>query len=310
MAATSLRHSTTEGLRRLAVIIDTALRLQLAERGTIRQTGAVVYAGSVNGMNSDSTDLSYVGLDGFDSFSTMGAEDSTVGITDVDMIVANIAVARGSFARDTSDLFQLTGPEGSTITPERLATSMVGEYDQYWMEQLAAAVALATTNVGSGSGNPMTVDDAFDALYTLELNVVPGPWDALLHPVQSVDFKNDLRTETGALAFDAATPEMMKASGDTLIGSWMGATWWKSSKVTSAAGAREGAMWGRGGVAWKDGTVNDLPTDTVVVRPDAAIFVEFARTGRAALTEIIGHCYLGQSITEQGRVVGILTDAA
>lgn len=302
-----LLHADFEGTRRLATQIDAAIRLALAERGSLRQTNRVEYAGSVNGTNSDSTIVPVVGLDGFDSMTATAAEDTVVGITEVTVNTGNIAVGRASIVRAIGDLFKLTGVRGMTIDAPRLAASMVGEYNQLWMAQLATQIATFTTNVGV-SGVNMSVDDAFNALYTLELNTVPGPWDALLHPQQSVDFKNDLRTETGSLQFQPATAEMMEASGGTAIGEWMGAVWWKHAGITAAAGNREGGLWGRGAIMWKDGVVDDLPTNTVVVRPDATVFVEFEREGTQAITKVIGHAYSGFGVIEQGRGVGIVTD--
>lgn len=302
-----LLHADYEGTRRLATQIDAALRLSLADRGTIRNTGAVVYAGSVNGANSDTTTIPVVALDGADAFAAMGAEDTEVTITEVTVATGSIAVTRASMLRTAGDLFVFTGIKGKRIDPRRLAASMVGEFDNFWMATLATELATATTNVGS-TGVNADVDDFLDALYTLELGSVPGPWDGLIHPRQAVDWKGSLRDETGALAFHSATPEMMRASGDTLMGEWMGATWWKSSKITAAAGNREGALWGRNAVMWKNGTTEDLPTNTVVVRPDADIFVEFEREGKKAITHVIGHAYAGFDIIEQGRIVGIVTD--
>lgn len=304
----ALIHADYEGTRRLATQVDAAIRLALAERGTLRGNNeAVEYAGSVNGTNSDSTVVGLSGLDGFDQMAATAAEDTPVAVTEVTVNTGNIAVGRASIVRSIGDLFKLTGVQGSTIDAMRLAQSMVGEYDQFWMAQLAAQIATFTSNVGT-PGADMTVADAFDALYTLELGVVPGPWTGLLHPRQSVDFKNDLRTETGVLQFDQATPAMIKASGGILIGDWMGATWYKHAGITAAGGDREGGLWGQGAIMWKDGTVDPLPTNTVVVRPDAAIFVEFDRTSNAALSNIIGHAYSGFGVIEQGRGVGIVTD--
>jgi hypothetical protein len=300
-----LLHASYEGTLRLATQIDTELRLRLAERGSIRMTPAVPFAGSVNGRNSDTTTIPLVGLDGYDSFTATAAEDTEVAVTDVSVATGSIAVGRASIVRSIGDLFRLTD---GTLDAARLAASMVGEYDQYWMASLATQIATFTTNVGGGAGVDMTVDDAFDALYTLELASVPAPWWALLHPQQSVDFKNDLRSETGVLQFTPATAELIAASGGTLIGEWMGATWYKSAKITASGGAREGGLWGAGAVMWKNGIVENLPTDTVVVRPDADIFVEFERQGTKAVSKVIGHAYSGFGIIEQSRGVGIVTD--
>ena len=291
---------------REAALLDAALRLALADRYTIRNSGAVIDRGSVNGSGSDTSRMVRVGLDGSDSMSFTATEDEDILSTDVTTDHADITVARAGIRRDPTDFFILTGKDGLKLDYRRLAQSMVGEFDALWMATLATAIATATQDVGQ-SGVDMSMDDQYDAIFAMELGSVPGPFFEMLHARQYADWQGDMRGETGPLQWIPATIEQLKLKDPGYKGEFMGAQVHVSSKVTASGGNRNGALWGLEALSWKHGTM-EAPPGATLVRPDSMVAVEFQRDASKALTEIVGHAYFGMSVEEQARIVGIVTD--
>lgn len=304
---TTILHSNLETDLRLAAALDMEISMLLADRASLRNTGVIRSYGTVNNMGSDTKTIRLAGLAGTDTFSATAAENTDVSTTALTDSSVSIAVARAALRRDISDLADLTGFQGSDITPETLALAMVVESEQFFVSQVAAAVATASTNVGS-SGVDMSVDDWFDALFQLELNNNEGPFTALLHPQQLADLQDSLRAEAGAMQFLPAAGELLAIKGQGYAGSFLGVDIYKSSRVTEAGGNKEGGMFGAGAIGYAEGSPNIAYGD--VVRPAASpLVVEFQRDASAATTEIVGHYYLGVAVIEQSRLVGIVTDA-
>ncbi len=301
---TAILQSNLETDLRLASSLAANLRVLLADQASLRTSGVVTFLGSVNGSLTDTLSERFAGLDGYDAFAAASSEASDESSTALTDASASVAVARMVIRRDISDLAVLTG--NGAINPRRLAASMVGEYEQGWMQLLADAIDDAATDVGS-SGVDMSVSDFFDAIYQLELSSVPTPLTALLHPRQIADLTESLRAEGGAIQYMPASQAMLEAKGQGLAGELLGVSIFKSSKVNSAGGNRHGAMMGAGTVGYRIGVVEEV-IGSQVIRADEFI-VEFQRDSSASTTEIVGSSYLGIGIIEQARIVGIVTDA-
>ncbi len=302
-------HSNLETDLRLAAALDRGIHELLTDRASIRRTGAVMFHGTVNDMGSDTKRVRLAGLNGYDEMSTTAAENSDVANTSLTDDSADIAVARGSLRYDESDLAILTGFSGSDIDPIRLAGSMVGAFEGWFNQLVADVIDDFGTDVGS-TGVDMSVDDWYDAIFQLELSDVPGPYFSMLHARQIADFQSSLRSEGGAMQFQAATAEMLRIKGQGFQGEFMGVGIYRSSNVNSAGGDRHGGMWGLGALGYCLGIPRPIIGGGREVRfGDAPILVEFDRDGSAATTEIIGHGYAGVAIVEDSRGVGIVTDA-
>lgn len=301
---TAILQSNLETDLRLASSLAANLRVLLADQASLRTSGVVTFLGSVNGALTDTLSERFAGLDGYDAFAAASSEASDESSTALTDASASVAVARMVIRRDISDLAVLTG--NGAINPRRLAASMVGEYEQGWMQLLADAIDDAATDVGS-SGVDMSVSDFFDAIYQLELSSVPTPLTALLHPRQIADLTESLRAEGGAIQYMPASQAMLEAKGQGLAGELLGVSIFKSSKVNSAGGNRHGAMMGAGAVGYRIGVVEEV-IGSQVIRADEFV-VEFERDASKSTTEIVGSSYLGIGIIEQARIVGIVTDA-
>ena len=308
-------HSNLESDLRLGVTLDQNLLISLTDQASIRRVpGAISYLGSVSGTGSDSSRLRFTGLGGADPFVATAAENTDVSDTVPSHTSADIVVVRAALRRDISDLAVTTGFT-QDLDPARLAADMSASLESYFNQLIAAQIALATTDVGL-TGVNMSVDDFYDAVFYLEGGSAaggpgaPGPYTAMLAPVQVTDFQSSLRSESGAVSMSPATQEMLQIAGQGLVGEFMGVRIFKSTFVTSAGGDRHGAMWGAGALGYKIAVVN--PTigagSAVVVRQDELV-VEITRDASAATTEITGNAYLGAGLLENSRICGIVTDA-
>jgi hypothetical protein len=302
-------HSNLETDLRLAVTLDQNLLVTLTDQASIRRVpGAISFLGSVSGTGSDTSRLRFTGLGGADPFVATAAENTDVSDTVPSHTSVDIAVVRAALRRDISDLAVTTGFT-QDLDPARLAGDMAASLESYFNGLIATQIATAATDVGT-SGVDMSVDDFYDAVFTLEQASAPGPYFAMLAPVQVTDFQSSLRSESGAVSLSPATQEMLRIAGQGLVGEFMGVNIFKSTDVTTSGGNRHGAMWGAGALGYKIAVVN--PTigagSAVVVRQDELV-VEITRDASAATTEITGNAYVGAGLLEQARIVGIVTDA-
>jgi len=303
----TITHAALETDLRMASVLSQEIALMLADRTSIRTSGAVQYFGSVNGLGSDTKTIRLAGLDGYDTMESVadGADPSaTTSITDASVA---IAVSRYALQRDLTDIAELTGMGGADITPQRLAASAVGEAEKCFMDLVATAIATFGTDVGT-SGSDATVDDVFSALATLQAASNSGPYYALLAPVQLSDLQSSIRAEAGALQFMSPTQEMLNIKGAGYAGSFLGIDVFTSSQVTDSGGNRHGAIWAAGALGYCD--AQPVISYGDVVRPAGSfVTVEFERNSSSALTEITSSAYLGLSVIQDGMGVGFVTDA-
>ena len=300
-------HSTMETDLRLAAALDQEVRALLTDTHAMRTTGAIVDVGSVNGTGSDTKRVRYAGLDGYDAMTSAGESDvSNTSLTDAS---ADVAVARIALRYDQHDLVSFTGAGPNDINVDRLAASMSGAYEQGFNILLANVLDDWTTDAVDSSA-PMTADDAYDGTYQLELNSVPGPWYAALHPRQSTHLRASIRAEVGPAQFMDATQEMLNTKGQGLMGIWLGVEWHKMSDILSASSKRQGAIWGQGALGYAHGNPN-LPTNagSQIRQIGQQVFVEIQRDASAALSEVVGNAYVGVAILEQARGYGLITSA-
>jgi len=306
-------HSNLETDLRLAVCLDQNLLVSLTDQASIRRVpGAINFLGSVSGTGSDTSRLRFTGLGGADPFVATAAENTDVGDTVPTHTAVDIAVVRAALRRDISDLAITTG-FAQDLDPARLAGDMAASLESYFNSLIATQIALAGTDVGLAAA-AMTVDDFYDGVFFLEGGSAaggagaPGPFTAMLAPVQISNFQNSLRSESGAVSLSPATQDMLSIAGQGLVGEFMGVRLFKSTYVTSGGGSRHGAMWGAGALGYKIAVVTPQigAGSAVVVRQDELV-VEITRDASSATTEVVGNAYLGCAILEQARICGVVT---
>ena len=295
-----------EGDLRLSQMISAEINLLLRDTSNLRNSPFISYAGSINGLGSDTIRVRKAGLDGFDLFETPSNEAdaaSTQTFTDAHV---DIAVARLALMYKMTDLASMTGFGGSDIDPFRLAQSMAGSYEASFADKTADAIDDFSNIVGSAS-TQMSVDDFFNAIFQLEKAAsnkgAIAPFAAILHPVALTELQDSLRNETGnAISYMAATQDMLQAKGPGYVGNLLGVDVYKSSYVNTDSGAYQSAMFGVGALAYADGVPASLPGAAQSMAM-GKVLVEMERDGAKAITSIIGHAYLGLSVIDDDRGV-------
>lgn len=300
-----ITHSSMETDLRLAAVLDQEIALLLADRSSIRNSGAVRSYGLINGRGSDTMNIRIAGLDGSDKFSVTAAEDTDVTETALTDASVSLSVARYSLRRDLGDLAELTGFPGSDISVDRLAASMVGEAEQCFMEIIGNTITGFGDDKGS-KGTNLSVDNWFDAIAFLQTAGNTGMTFALLNPQQLGQLQSSIRAEAGAIQFVPATQEMLAVKGAGYAGMFAGVDIYTSKQLESSGGGYDGAMWAEGCIGYAEAA--PVITQGNVQRPGVSpVVVEFQRDASKALTEIIGHYYLGAAIVQDDMGVGLLS---
>ncbi len=294
----------------VAATLHQEILLKMGDRASLWGHPALAYLGSVNGTGSNVKKAAIWGLD----LAPMSApsEGAAVANSAISGYTANasVTVARQAIAWAPSDLATMTWGVGPSGLVERIATDIVGSAKRRFQSLLCDITDGFTSTVGS-SGVDFSVTNLFSALAVLQNASATGPFLAILHPTQLSDLQASLRSETGALAFHSATPEMMAVKGQGYAGSYLNVDFYSSSLVPTAnAGAdRAGCIMARGAVAYADG----LPAPQVGLGgmsiATGPIFVEMERDGAAGVTKIIGNYYLGMAKAQDGMGVSVITDA-
>lgn len=308
MAAVNLDYSGLEGAGlRLASMIEAEVRALLSDSGSIRQSGALLFAGDVANIGSDAITVRYAGLD---SYAAMAAasDGADVSASTIEATTATITVARQALRYDMTDLANLSGL-GADLNPFRLAESMVGAFDARFMELICGSFGSFSSFVGT-SGVDMSIDDFLEGIFTLELANNPMGLYAVMHPRQVADLQASIRNEAAnAIAFNPATNDMLKVLGQGYVGDFLGVQIHKSSHVAASGGNRQGAMFSYGALGYAIGTPAPMTGAGGEVRPAGTpIVVEYQRDASKGLTEIIGTGYAGCGILEQARGVMLKTD--
>ena len=296
----------TDGIR-MDLMIENEVRALLHDAASIRNSGALIYAGDVSGIGSDTIALRYSSLDGYTEMAAV-ADGTEISNTNLTNATANIAVARQGLRYDLTDLASLSG-FGNDIDVFRLAESMRGAFEARFMTLLCATFAGISDQAGT-TGVALSVDDFMDAIYALELNNNPHDLACVLAPRQVADLQSSIRNETGnAIAFNPAQSEILKMVGQGFIGSFMGVDIHKSSKCATVGPDRVGAMWSRGAIGYAVGTPQPLAVGGVIRPAGTPVMVELQRDASLSLTEIVGTAYCGVALVEDARACEILSKA-
>lgn len=294
---------------RLSEVLAAEYRELLKDRFSLMGHPAIQYAGNCAASGSTVIKVPLIGLSGYDRMSAVAenASSSNVAVTDAS---ATITVARQALQRQISDLNQLTDSIGANL--DALIRDGVGAYSMRWMEMLASLVDDFATTSSPGSGVDLTVSDFLTAQFSLIQNSVPGPYVALLYPVQVTDLMSSLRSESGVLERRSDAQDFFTTkAGVGQHGSLNGIDIFSSTLVPSAnAGADSaGGMFGLGAIAYADGApVAIRGAGDVVFPAGQKLYTELERDAAGALTKIVHNAFLGFSEIEDLRGVSIISD--
>ena len=307
----------TSGFR-LDHMISLEINRLLADTSNLRNSPFLQYAGSVNGLGTDTIRIRKYSLGGRDLF--QGATGVSPEINDeignaIDPTVAfaDIQVARQYLIRQISDLGALAGYGAQDLNPFNLAADMVNSYEARFAELTADTASSLTTNSVGSASTAMTVDLFFSAFQKLQESdsgrgVNTTDLCMVLHPVALGSLQDSLRSESNnAVAMMQATQDMLEVKGRGFVGKLFGVDVYKSSFVNVNTGAHENFLLAPGCIAYADGVPTQLPK-AVDFMTMGKILVEMQREGTQALTQIIGHGYLGFGIVDQFKGCLISTD--
>lgn len=301
---------------RLAEMISQEVRVLLNDVSNLRNSAYLDFVGSINGMGSDTIRVRQAGY-GQDLFAqyTGATEDSAISSTTLADAHADVVVKRLALSYGLSDLASMTGMGGANeVDPFRIAAALAASYEASFADLTADTMDgfSATVNAVSGATpSVLTVEEFVEAIGVLEQassgKGVDGPFCAVLHPKQFVELQDSIRAETGAVAFQAALgADIIGAKGRGFKGSFLGVEIYTSSYVNIASAAYQGALWGPGAIGYATGAPSIPGAETMAM---GEVMVELDRDASRALTNIVGHAYLGMSILEDARGV-VLTSAS
>lgn len=289
-------------------IISSEINLLLKDTANLRNTGLIQYAGSVNALGTDSIKVRLVGLNGRDSFVSR-TEVQAASSTNISDASVTMQVSRYSLVYDISDLLNMTATNAQfEPDPFALAASMSGSYETLFAE-LTASAAAGVASGTSTSGSTMSVSTFFEGLYDLEqadsYRGAPGPFYSVLHPKSLTELQASLRAEQNNIISQmAGTESMISAKGLGYMGKLFGVDVYRSSHIESDGTDYENFIADAGALAYADGVPQILGAPQVMEMDK--VIVELERTGKEALTSVIGHCYLAVSVIDANRITRLL----
>jgi hypothetical protein len=286
-------------------MLSQEIHMLLSDTASIRNSGYVEYAGSINSTGAAAIDYRMVGLNGRDLFRDAGSEisDESANMDDLTDEATTITVARSFLIRELGDLGQMVGYGSPSIDPFLLAEDMSKSYEAKFMSKVCTAAAGFTTIKGNNT-DKFSTDLFFECMLSLERSDTdrgaPPPYALIIHPKSLGELRDSLRNETSnVIAMAPATLDMMKTKGAGYAGNLLGVDIFRSSHVTEAGSAKENYMIARGAIAYADGAPTIIGASDTMAMQDAKIVVEFDRKPAFAISRIIGHMWCGVAVVRQ-----------
>lgn len=205
-----------------------------------------------------------------------------------------------------TDLLRITGSTGQINTEEIIA--WLANCMGLRITDMAAALlaSFGTNTVGSGSGDNMTVDHFFSAMYKLNASLVPGEGIAFVGaPVSLNQFVESLRGEGGALQYSTDAIGMLSAKGPGYKASFLNVGLWQTDSVTNTGGAYKNGMFGFGALGYQIAPIERLvglhinPEDVVMRLP--GMIIERVRDGANNMTTFYAKFYAAVVEVEDAR---------
>lgn len=202
---------------------------------------------------------------------------------------------------------------GGPVQVERVALKLSQGVSLTFTDSLTTLFTSLSGSVTSGSGVALDVDTLYAAQFALNLSNAPGPYAAVLYNKQMNDFRESLRNEPGAQAFQDATAAMLETKGPGFQGTWNGIEFYQSDSVPTTGGGADsaGAMFAQG--CWAH-TMPDprimqghIPASNVIFANDMYL-LELVRDATNGMSTILGQFYLAVAEAEDARGVQIISD--
>jgi len=231
---------------------------------------------------------------------------------------AQLTVALRGLQYQLTDLLQLTAPGGGAGQDiETLAQSLQLSIGLDYTDLGCGLFSSVSANVGTTEVD-MSVDDFYDAHFTLLIANARGQKVAVLHPRQFADLQESARSESGAAQFRSDTSSLLNAAqvGGGVTADFLGVRIVAADSVATAnAGEdRQGCMWVEGAIAYSFAPAmliqpNLDPSEIYrgIISDD--FFIERVRDGANSMTTLMAKHYPAVTLVEDGLAVTITTDA-
>lgn len=309
--ANEIVYSTQGGNTRLTEDINAAVMALLD--GVVDIRSVVAYRGDLAGSGSSVNRLAQATYD--DSMAP-DTEIGTVANTTLSTNNSEITIARQDLSREASHLYTITGRAGfHQLDAGTIAMDARNAGLRRFSAMIAALHASLSSSVGT-SGVDATVDDVYDAKFTLNLaNAEMAGLTALLHNQQINDIVSSMRGEANI----NLEGEGLNALSVQPIGfkfAFRGINFWQSDQVPTADATanRDGAIFAPGCFGYADASPSALAgvpgvDMSAISGVDSPIWVQFDHDPRAGTYSAIYNWYLGVGENEDARGVRFKTDA-
>jgi len=292
---------------RVAEVLSALVRQQLYDATDLRSVMTLIPWSAVG---SDKMEVTLDAIPG--AFSAAASEISggaAVANSAYSTSKFSLQVARYARAYQVTDLFGITG---GPIDIDRVVNKLVEGAGLTMTDLLCNLFPSLASQVGTTTVD-LDVDTIYDALFQLNNSNASGPYTAVLHAEQMNDFRQSLRSETGAIQFREATAETLQARGPGYQGDFLGIRFYQSDSVTKVNANADwaGAMFVDGCFAYTMAPVRSLqgyiPQDNILV--DAGeVLVELDRDADNAMSKCIANMYPAVVEVEDLRGVEIISD--
>jgi hypothetical protein len=266
--------------------------LSLADRdSSLMAHPALAYLGDAQGRNSDVLQVPIVGLDGYDTFTSL-TEIQAMSNSALTTAEATVTLARWGMNWALSDMVRIVEGRG-ILDLGRLAQSLVRGANMTMVKGIVDLVDGASAGV-SATGAKLTWAHVQQAAAQLTVAKVPAPYISVLHPVQFEHVREDLVALGGAVQWSPGAQAALSAwRGVGYQGSYNGIDFFTSSEVDTSAGDYKGGMFGFGFVGYQTGSApsgNDGANEILRAGP---IRVEMHREATAAYSKIVANMFAG-----------------
>ncbi len=255
----------TNGMLMAFLFAEQRIALTHADRASLRNTGAVILAGNVSGRGSDTVRDRRIGLGHALPMTATASETEDVAPSNVTVETGDVVVARHALVISESFFAQVVDDTGQ-LNPASLAETALDSYDAGWMADLATAGATFSTAVGSNSvANSM--DDLLDLQEEFDEAAVDGTIYLMVHGTQVSNIRRSASQEGGALKERADIQNLMARKQQGYQGDILGFEVWRSNRVVSSSGGRQGFAWSPGAIKSAMGTTERITTVNGIARP-------------------------------------------
>ncbi len=286
----------------------------LADRAALPNHPALYYDGPIDGTGSNTSKVPHIGLGGYDLPDQVGDGADIVykQITDSSSTVAVVRYSRGY---ERTDLVAMASAGRDHTGPSQLALDAVMGLANRQTDLICDVIDGFAATGGPGTGADLTVASTLAVAGALRVNNVSGAggFMGVIHGQQWSDLIVDggATLAAGTQQYNQSLASLQVLRGEAFQGQWLGIDWFVSNRVktANAAADRAGAIFGRGGVIWKDGRLSGVVEDSAnqMIIGERVLF-ERDRSAKGGRTGYVMHGYLGASLgTESG--ITLISDA-